>query len=194
MEETQSPEASHRVSTSDDLEISTYLEVAEARAASRPESPESSQSAAFAPIPQESVVILDFGSQYSRLIARRVRECHVYCEVMQADTSWERIQALNPKGIILSGGPSSVYDPQALRIPKQALASGLPILGICYGMQALVHQLGGKVLPAEKREYGRSELFVGEISSPIFSDLPFTFPVWMSHGDYIAELPPGFSA
>jgi GMP synthase (glutamine-hydrolysing) len=139
----------------------------------------------------ESVVILDFGSQYSLLIARRVRECGVYCELLPHDAPWEEVEALRPKGIILSGGPASVYEPDAPQAPGYVLDSGLPVLGICYGMQLLAHQLGGRVDPSREREYGPALIEVGE-PSPLFDALPASLPVWMSHGDRVSKLPPGF--
>ena len=141
---------------------------------------------------RETVVIVDFGSQYSRLIARRIRECGVYCELIPHSAPWETIQPLNPKGVVLSGGPASVYEPGAPLAPEWVYSSGLPLLGICYGMQAMAHQLGGRVAPAGQREYGHAELHQDELSEPIFRDIPSPMPVWMSHGDNITELPPGF--
>jgi len=139
-----------------------------------------------------AIAILDFGSQYSQLIARRVREAQVYCEILPYDTPFEQVLALDPRGFILSGGPSSVYDPDAPGLPGYVLESGLPVLGICYGMQLLAHNLGGKVAPAQRREYGPALLQVTDLDSPLFAELPFALPVWMSHGDRIEELPPGF--
>ena len=103
---------------------------------------------------QETIVVIDFGSQYSRLIARRIRESSVYCELIPHTAPWETVASLNPKGVVLSGGPASVYEEGAPLAPEWVYESGLPILGICYGMQAMVHQLGGKVAPASRREYG----------------------------------------
>lgn len=141
----------------------------------------------------DSVVILDYGSQYAQLIARRVREAHVYCELVAHDASWHEIAQLAPKGIILSGGPASVYEPEAPQLPEWVLESGLPVLGICYGMQLLAHKLGGTVAPALQREYGPA--IVEQLTEhPIFAGLPQQFEVWMSHGDRIEQLPPGFTA
>ena len=137
----------------------------------------------------DSIAIIDFGSQYSQLIARRVREAHVYCELFPWDSPPEQILALHPKGFILSGGPASVYENGAPRIPTPLLESRLPILGICYGMQALTHALGGKVAASVEREYGLAELEIIE-SNPLSS--PGNQRVWMSHGDRIEALPPGF--
>ncbi|MBI2303362.1 MAG: glutamine-hydrolyzing GMP synthase [Chloroflexi bacterium] len=144
--------------------------------------------------PPEAVVILDFGSQYSMLIARRVRECQVYCELMPYDTPWERIAPLRPKGFILSGGPASVYGSSPPLAPAYVFDSQLPVLGICYGMQLLAHQLGGRVAAGMKREYGHAVLHQNHEESPLFHDLPPAMPVWMSHGDLIVEMPPGFKA
>ncbi len=178
--------SSHRVSTSDHLEVSTYLEIARKESgASDPDS---------APLGVgEGVVIVDFGSQYSRLIARRVRELKVYCEIVSPDSEWEQVSGINPKGVILSGGPASVYDEGAPLAPAWVYDRSLPVLGICYGMQVLVHQLGGKVSPGLKQEFGHSVLHQNVADSPLFSDLPSSMPVWMSHGDRIEEAPPGFS-
>ncbi|HEY7347439.1 MAG TPA: glutamine-hydrolyzing GMP synthase [Ktedonobacterales bacterium] len=149
---------------------------------------------------RETIAILDFGSQYSRLIARRVRECHVYCELLPAETTLAELCRLNVRGVILSGGPNSVYDPGAPLCDQALLESGLPILGICYGMQLLAHQLGGQVDPATgQREYGAAELDLlrpPEDRHPIFRGLALPdearLRAWMSHGDSVAALPPGF--
>jgi GMP synthase (glutamine-hydrolysing) len=136
----------------------------------------------------QSIAILDFGSQYAQLIARRVREAHVYCELFPWDAPVEKVLALKPKGFILSGGPASVYAPGAPTLPGYVISSGLPVFGICYGMQLLVHTLGGKVDPSAQREYGPAEiqpLMPGTILDAVSA-------VWMSHGDRIMEMPPGF--
>ena len=143
---------------------------------------------------RESVLVIDFGSQYSRLIARRVRESNVYCELIQHSADWDEVADLNPKGVILSGGPASVYDPGAPLAPSWVFDKGLPVLGICYGMQAVVHQLGGKVEPSSKREYGHAILEQQGVEHPVFKGLSSSFAVWMSHGDRIVEQPPGFAA
>ncbi len=143
---------------------------------------------------RETIVIIDFGSQYSRLIARRIRESSVYCELVPHTAPWESVEHLNPKGVVLSGGPASVYEDGAPLAPDWVYESGLPILGICYGMQAMVHQLGGKVAPASRREYGYAELIQDAPTEAIFQNTPESMQVWMSHGDHISELPPGFSA
>ena len=143
---------------------------------------------------RESVLVVDFGSQYSRLIARRVREANVYCELIQHTADWDEVVHLNPKGVILSGGPASVYDLGAPLAPSWVFDKGLPVLGICYGMQAVVHQLGGKVEPSSKREYGHAMLEQRDAKHPVFKGLSSSFAVWMSHGDRIVEQPPGFAA
>jgi GMP synthase (glutamine-hydrolysing) len=181
----------HRVTASDDLEISTYLEIAEVKA-STPESQEL-PTAGFRP-ERECIVVMDFGSQYSRLIVRRVREAHVYCELLPHDAPIEQVRALAPRGFILSGGPASVYEPGAPQLPSYVLESGLPVLGICYGMQLLAHSLGGRVIEASEHEYGPATVLLSDFSSEVFSGMPFSFPVWMSHGDQIKDLPPGFKA
>ena len=135
--------------------------------------------------------MLDFGSQYSQLIARRVREAGVYCELISGTTPWEAIRDRNPSALILSGGPASVYEEGAPRCDPAALNAGVPVLGICYGMQLLAYQLGGKVAPAGKREYGPASVRVADPAG-LFLDLPARLPVWMSHGDTILEAPAGF--
>ncbi len=139
----------------------------------------------------DTVVVLDFGSQYSQLITRRVRECGVYCELLHHDTRWEAIAHLDPKGIILSGGPASVYADSAPSLPDWVLERDFPILGICYGMQLLAHALGGKVDPADHREYGSASITT-QGDHPLFSGMPDTLDVWMSHGDHITKLPDDF--
>ena len=174
-----------RVATSDDLEVSAYLEIAEGRASEAENEPQSVN---------EGIIVIDFGSQYSHLIARRIRELKVYSEVFTASSTWETVRHINPKGVILSGGPASVYDPGAPRIPDWVFERDLPVLGICYGMQALVHQLGGEVVPGQSQEYGSAVLHQDGDEASLFTELPPTFQVWMSHGDRIATLPPGFSS
>jgi len=176
-----------RISTSGDIEVSTYLEISQGA--------EVSSAGAHASPPvtdRESIVVIDFGSQYSMLIARRIRECNVYCEIVAHDASWEKIKSLNPKGFILSGGPSSVYQEDAPLAPSYIYESHLPVLGICYGMQAITQQLGGTVARGSKQEYGHSVLHIGDTSSPLFEGLEETTPVWMSHGDRVEKMPPGF--
>ena len=137
-----------------------------------------------------AIAILDFGSQYAQLIARRVREAHVYCELFPWNAPAEQVLKIQPCGFILSGGPASVYAPGAPFIPEYILASGLPVLGICYGMQALTAALGGRVAPAQRREYGPAQV---ETVQPNALLPDGGQPVWMSHGDRIEQLPPGFS-
>jgi GMP synthase (glutamine-hydrolysing) len=142
----------------------------------------------------DAIAVIDFGSQYSQLIVRRVREARVYSQLIPHDAPEEEIRELRPKGFILSGGPASVYGEEAPGLPAYVLRSGLPVLGICYGMQLLAAELGGRVSRAEKREYGLAELQVSDLASPLFSGVPFSQPVWMSHGDSIERLPSGFRA
>ncbi len=140
----------------------------------------------------EQILILDFGSQYTQLIARRVRECAVYSQILPYNTPAEQLEALGPKGIILSGGPASVHD-KAAPVPDPRLFElGVPLLGICYGLQLLAHFLGGKVEPGQKREYGKSTLTVTNRRCPLFNRLPERFTVWNSHGDKLTRLPRGF--
>jgi GMP synthase (glutamine-hydrolysing) len=181
---------SRRVATTDDIEVSTYLEIAKEISGVQSAAAEEAVSGAE----REAIIVIDFGSQYSLLIARRVRECQVYCELLPHDTPWETIAQLNPKGFILSGGPASVYDPNAPLTPTYVYESHLPVLGICYGMQAITKQLGGLVAPGTKREYGHAMLHLSRPDSPLFAGLPPSTPVWMSHGDKIEEMPPDFIA
>ncbi|HEX75598.1 MAG TPA: glutamine-hydrolyzing GMP synthase [Dehalococcoidia bacterium] len=181
---------SHRVATSDDVEVSTYLEIAKELHGEQT----ASQLEIISPAARETIAIIDFGSQYSHLIARRVRECHVYCELIPYDAPWEEIASLRPRGFILSGGPASVYEPGAPLAPARIYDSHLPILGICYGMQVLTHQLGGQVTSGTKHEYGQAILHISDEGSPLFLGLPPSLAVWMSHGDQILEVPPGFKA
>lgn len=143
---------------------------------------------------RETIIILDFGSQYTQLIARRVREQHVYAEVLPWDIAAARVAALNPRGIILSGGPNSVYDEGAPTLAEHILALEVPILGICYGMQLLVHTLGGKVIAGKKREYGPAKITLTPQSGHLFANAPASLDVWMSHGDRVETLPPGFQS
>ncbi len=140
----------------------------------------------------ETVIILDFGSQYTQLIARKVRELGVYCEIHPYNTPLEMITGKDIRGIILSGGPSSVYEEGAPHCSREVLDAGLPVLGICYGVQLLSYFLGGKVEPSSRREYGAAQIRI-EKDGQLMTDLPAEFPVWMSHGDHVTEPPPGFS-
>jgi GMP synthase (glutamine-hydrolysing) len=144
-----------------------------------------------APAGRETVLVLDFGSQYSQLIARRVREAKVYCELIPGTAPIERIRELNPRGLILSGGPASVYEAGAPHPHPGLYELGIPILGICYGMQLMAEALGGAVEASSKREYGLASLVVDDKQS-IFGRMPDQMPVWMSHGDVISSAPPGF--
>ena len=150
---------------------------------------------AAARVQRESVLVIDFGSQYSMLIARRVRESNVYCEIIPHSADWESVAHLNPKGVILSGGPASVYDSDAPLAPSWVYDAGLPVLGICYGMQVMAHQLGGNVAPSAHKEYGSALIDISpDDETPLFQDLPASMPVWMSHGDRIERTPPGFKS
>jgi len=177
----------HRIATSDDVEVSTYLEIAKRKRGEQPVPEEGSAPGGE----REAVMVMDFGSQYTMLIARRVRECQVYCEIITHDTPWEKVAPLRPKGFILSGSPASVYDPGAPAAPSYVFEAGVPVLGICYGMHLMAHQLGGKVAPGQKREYGHASLNKSQ-DSPLFAYVPFSLSVWMSHGDRVEETPPGF--
>jgi len=174
---------SRRISTSGDIEVATYLAIARGEAEAGP---------AARPTADEAIVILDLGSQYSRLIARRVREAHVYCEIVPHTAGPEVLEHLDVRGVILSGGPNSVYDPGAPLVPGWVFDAGVPVLGICYGMQLLAHQLGGKVAPGLAREYGYAVIHKETEEDPLLAGLDEAIPVWMSHGDRIDALPPGF--
>ena len=173
-----------RIRTSGDSEVATYLEIAEAR--------EPGQVLTPAPNAPEAVVVLDYGSQFSMLIARRIREASVYSEMVPWDAPVERLNHLQVKAFVLSGGPSSVYEDGAPTLPAYVVNSGLPILGICYGMQLLTHTLGGRVEASGEREYGHAILNLSEGSNPLLKGLPGSLTVWASHGDKVTQLPPGF--
>jgi len=145
-------------------------------------------------IHSEKILILDFGSQYTQLIARRVRECHVYCELHPYDMGLDEIKQFAPSGIILSGGPKSVYEDAAPAIEEELFELGIPVLGICYGMQLMSRHFGGEVVPAGKREYGHAALRVQGQPGPLFDGffIDGQSPVWMSHGDHVATMPRGF--
>ena len=140
---------------------------------------------------KELVVVIDFGGQYNQLVARRVRECNVYCEIYSYKTDLNKIKAMNPKGIILTGGPASCYEPGAATCSEDLFHLGVPVLGLCYGAQLMTHVLGGKVERAAVREYGKTEVKVDR-SSKLFSDVSENTICWMSHFDYISKLAPGF--
>lgn len=176
--------SSDRIRTSGDTEVSTYLEIAEAR--------EPGQLLTPAPNAPEAVVVLDYGSQFSMLITRRIREAGVYSELVPWNTPPGKLSHLRIKGFILSGGPASVYDEGAPTLPPYVISSGIPILGICYGMQLIAQALGGRVAPASKREYGHAVITLSEPAHALLHDLPANMPVWMSHSDRIVEMPPGF--
>src|SRR5216684_2945430 len=142
----------------------------------------------------EQIIILDFGSQYTQVIARRIRECNVYSVILRYDTPASEIAALGASGLILSGGPSSVYAKDAPLPDPAILRLGTPVLGICYGLQILAHYLGGKVEPGQKREYGKGALRVKDSFCPLFANLPETLQVWNSHGDKLTRLPRGFKS
>ena len=139
----------------------------------------------------EKIIVLDFGSQFNQLITRRIREFGVFSELLSHRTTAEEIRKIAPKGIIFSGGPNSVYDKDAFSIDPEIYELGIPILGICYGMQLMTHNLGGKVEPAANREYGKAELeILGDAT--LFQGTPAKQTVWMSHGDLVTEIAPGF--
>jgi len=177
--------AGHRVLAPDDAEVEAYLE--QALHAPPPDRADA------APVEPDTVIILDFGSQFAQLIARRVRELNIYSELLPHNTPWAEIQRRRPKAIILSGGPASVYD-EGAPLPDPAIwAGGIPVLGICYGLQLMAHLLGGEVVPSAKREYGPASI---EITSAdgLFRGMDRQQPVWMSHGDAIVRPPTGFTA
>src|SRR5688572_12498181 len=141
---------------------------------------------------QAKILILDFGSQYTQVIARRVRECQVYSEIVRFDIPADEVEASGAQGLILSGGPASVYARTAPHPDRAIFDLGIPILGICYGMQLMAHQLGGKVQFSDRREYGSGELRVVARECPLFHGLGETLKIWNSHGDKLTRLPRGF--
>lgn len=140
----------------------------------------------------ELVIVLDFGGQYNQLVARRVRECNVYCEIYSYKVDIEKIKEMNPKGIILTGGPNSCYLEDSPTYKKELFELGIPVLGLCYGAQLMQHVLGGKVEKADVREYGKSHLIVSKQESKLMKDVPVESICWMSHFDYISKIAPGF--
>lgn len=140
---------------------------------------------------QEKIIVIDFGGQYNQLVARRVRECNVYCEIYSYRTDIEEIKAMNPKGIILTGGPNSCYEAGAPTYTKELFELGIPVLGLCYGAQLMMHLLGGKVEKALVREYGKTEVFI-DTTSALFAGVSEKTICWMSHFDYIAQVAPEF--
>lgn len=140
---------------------------------------------------KELVIVIDFGGQYNQLVARRVRECNVYCEIYSYKTDIDKIKEMDPKGIILTGGPNSCYEEGAPSYTTELFELGIPVLGLCYGAQLMMHELGGKVEKAPVREYGKIEVSVNT-SSPLFKKIPETTVCWMSHNDYISKVAPGF--
>ena len=141
---------------------------------------------------RELVIVIDFGGQYNQLVARRVRECNVYCEIYSYKTDIEKIKAMNPKGIILTGGPNSCYEEGAPTYSKELFELGIPVLGLCYGAQLMMHVLGGKVEKAPVREYGKTEVLIDKKDSKIFGNVSEKTICWMSHFDYISKIAPGF--
>lgn len=141
---------------------------------------------------KELVIVIDFGGQYNQLVARRVRECNVYCEIYSYKVDIEKIKEMNPKGIILTGGPNSCYLEDSPTYKKELFELGIPVLGLCYGAQLMQHVLGGKVEKADVREYGKSHLIVNRPESKLYKDVPTESICWMSHFDYISKIAPGF--
>jgi GMP synthase (glutamine-hydrolysing) len=178
--------AGHRVLAPDDAEVEAYLETAL-------KAPPPTRAGNDRPVEPDAVVVLDFGSQFAQLIARRVRELNVYSELLPHDTPWAEIERRAPKAIILSGGPNSVYDADAPKPDPAIWRGNIPVLGICYGAQLMAHELGGDVLPTTKREYGPATVKITE-GGGLFAGLDRDQPVWMSHGDSITRLPDGFRA
>ena len=141
---------------------------------------------------RELVIVIDFGGQYNQLVARRVRECNVYCEIYSYKTDIEKIKAMNPKGIILTGGPNSCYEADSPTYQKELFELGIPVLGLCYGAQLMMHVLGGKVEKATVREYGKTEVLIDKTESSVFKEVSPKTICWMSHFDYISKAAPGF--
>ncbi len=140
----------------------------------------------------ELVIVIDFGGQYNQLVARRVRECNVYCEIYSYKIEIQKIKEMNPKGIILTGGPNSCYEPDSPTYTKELFELGIPVLGLCYGAQLMSHVLGGEVKAAPVREYGKTEVLIDKAESKVFENVSTSTICWMSHFDYIAQTAPGF--
>ena len=140
---------------------------------------------------REKIIVIDFGGQYNQLVARRVRECDVYCEIYSYKTDIETIRKMNPKGIILTGGPNSCYEEGAAVCGRELFELGIPVLGLCYGAQLMMHMLGGKVCKAPEREYGKTQVTVDR-TSKLFGNVSEKTVCWMSHNDYIEKIAPGF--
>jgi GMP synthase (glutamine-hydrolysing) len=143
-------------------------------------------------VKNELVIVLDFGGQYNQLVARRVRECKVYCEIYSYKTDIQKIKEMNPKGIILTGGPNSCYEADSPTYSEELFKLGIPVLGLCYGAQLMTHVLGGEVKRADVREYGKTEVLIDKKQSKVFEDVASQTVCWMSHFDYIAQVAPGF--
>ena len=141
---------------------------------------------------KELVIVIDFGGQYNQLVARRVRECNVYCEIYSYKVGIEKIKEMNPKGIILTGGPNSCYEENSPTYSRELFELGIPVLGLCYGAQLMMHVLGGKVEKADVREYGKTEVIVDKATSVIYEGVSANTICWMSHFDYISQIAPGF--
>ena len=141
---------------------------------------------------KELIIVVDFGGQYNQLIARRVRESHVYCEVYPYNKGLEKIKELRPMGVIFTGGPNSVYEENAPVMEREVFELGIPVLGLCYGMQFMAHKLGGTVKQADTREFGKTKMRV-ITKSPLFEGLSTDETVWMSHVDYVESIPEGFN-
>src|SRR3954471_1136717 len=142
--------------------------------------------------PEDRVLVFDFGAQYAQLIARRVREQNVFCHLVRHDLSADRVRELAPRGIILSGGPASVYEPNAPKCDPRLFDLNVPVLGVCYGMQLVCEAMGGLVRPPPAREFGRAELTVTKAGADLFHDVPPQTTVWMSHGDQVHDAGPDF--
>ncbi|MDN6634592.1 MAG: glutamine-hydrolyzing GMP synthase, partial [Lacticaseibacillus paracasei] len=140
----------------------------------------------------DKIIVLDYGSQYNQLITRRIREFGIYSELKPHTITAAEVKKIAPKGIIFSGGPNSVYDEGALGVDEDLFKLGIPILGVCYGMQLMAQRLGGDVEPADNREYGKADIEVTDDSAKLFRDLPKDQTVWMSHGDLVTRVPEGF--